>query len=238
MINRMFGLAGAAMAGAVIALISAPANATPIGPICANNSCNGGIYTLTSDGVDIGGEALFDTYRLTLTVSNTANIIDTLEGLAGTSPFYIDSVALKVSNDATGATIVDAPDAAGNQGGQANWQVIDGGINANGCQSNSNNGFECADWFVAGLGALLSDGNDMSWTFDVRMDAGDFFGVEGTDASIKARFVESPGGEKIGALLSEDITIQNEVPEPATLGIVGVGLIGLGFAARRRRKVA
>jgi hypothetical protein len=234
MIKWMFAPPVAALAVAVVGLTGAPANATPIGPVCANNSCNGGIYTLTSDGVDIGGEALFDTYRVTLEVSNTDNIIDTL---GGTAPYYIDAVSIKVSSSATGATVVDAPDAAGNQGGQANWSIVNGGINAGGC-SGAGGGFECADWVSVGLGALLSDGNDMSWTFDVRMADGAFWGVEGTQASIKARFVESDG-TKIGALLSEDITIQeHSVPEPATLGVLGVGLIGLGFAARRRRKAA
>jgi hypothetical protein len=175
MIKWMFAPPVAALAVAVVGLTGAPANATPIGPNCG--SCNGGIYTLTSDGVDVGGEALFDTYRVTLEASNTANIIDTL---GDTAPYYIDAVAVRVSSSATGATVVDAPDAAGNEGGQANWSIVNGGINAGGC-SGSGGGFECADWItVGGLGALLSDGNDMSWTFDVRMDAGAFFGVERT----------------------------------------------------------
>jgi hypothetical protein len=49
------------------------------------------------------------------------------------------------------------------------------------------------------------------------------------------------GNQQRLAQTSIDIIVgtgANQVPEPATLGLMGIGLAGLGFAARRKRKAA
>jgi hypothetical protein len=46
-------------------------------------------------------------------------------------------------------------------------------------------------------------------------------------------------GEKVGALVSEDITLQRStVPEPASVILLGSGLAGIGLWGMKRRKNA
>jgi hypothetical protein len=226
--------------------LSTTARATSIGPICT--TCNGGIYTLSSDGKDIGGSDVTDTYQVTLTV-NTAGIpayLSSVDGHGGA--YYIDSVAVKISNSAIEALLLSAPD------GTSNWEIVSGGINANGCDG-SGSGFECADWVFSSLGTPVDTVTDsLSWVFKFEINKGTFFGLEGTPgaslASIKMTFVENyknigpPAGRgatdpatpnRVGSILSENIGIQetgkvpptgDPLPIPGTLLLIGAGLIG------------
>jgi hypothetical protein len=201
----------------MVALSATSARAGSIGPTCG--SCQGSVYTLELLGlapVDLyTGDNSFDTWRVALTIDTS--------GYTGTG-VRIDEVAVKVSSSATTAKLVDAP------GGVGLWQLVPGGLNANGC-SGSGSGFECSDWIVGSLGGAVIPGPLLTWVFDIDISSPLF--TQANEASIKARYVND-ANVKVGALVSENITLTN-VPEPSTLT-----LLGLGFAAvvARRRYTA
>lgn len=200
---------------------SGPAYADPIGGLNSNCvSCQGSIYTLFYDGTALpDADPLHETFRITLTI-DTSDYTG-----SGTA---IDAVAIKVSSSVFSSSLFDAP------GGTGNWNLVPGGINAGGC-SGSGGGFDCADWVAASVGIPIGfNGGILSWTFNQTINNGILF-TDPLEASIKARYVNSYG-RKVGALVSENITLQtpHQVPEPSTLLLLGSGLIGLGFWGRKR----
>src|SRR4051812_28815578 len=117
----MFKFARVAFFVATVLVVGAThARAASIGPNCG--TCQGSIYTLENLGIvgDIYGADgnAFDTYQFKLT-------IDATHYNGGGAA--IDEVAVKVASSANMATIVYAP------GGASLWQVVPGGLNADGC---------------------------------------------------------------------------------------------------------
>jgi hypothetical protein len=197
-----------------------PAEALPIGPSCA--TCDGAIYELSV--LNMGdpladADPLHETYRFELDIDT-----NTYSG----GGLYLDNVAVKVSNSVVAYSLFDAP------GGSADWGTfpVPSGLNDGGCNG-SGNGWICADGLAnGGKGVAVTTGNgvgtDYSFVFDITVNNGTLFDINGYDNfSIKARYVDA-NGNKIGSLLSENVT----VPEPSALLLLGSGLLCFGFLLR------
>jgi hypothetical protein len=128
-----------------------------------------------------------------------------------------------VSPSLDGVSLLDAPDGVGN------WAEILGGISANGCLGNANNGFACAASASDSV-ATLPNAGVYEWVFEIAVPSAQSLFTAEFQGSIKARYLDA-FGEKTGDLVSENITLQ-VIPEPTTALLLGTGV---ALLARRRR---
>lgn len=214
--------------------LSFGAVADPIGPTCftdpTNDTCQGSLYALTYSGTALpDSDPLTETFRIFLDINTT--------GYNGGGAF-LDQVAIKVSSSFVDATLFSAP------GGTGLWAEVDGGIDANGC-SGSGSGFACANFIsTSPPGVPVPDGT-YEWAFDITVLNGTLI-TTALGSSIKARYVDA-NDRKVGDLVSENITLQTggcpptvcipqQIPEPTTLALLGIALLGAGFVGTGRRK--
>lgn len=204
---------------AAFGLLVSPASlsAGTLGPSCS--SCYGSIYTLDYLGLT-GSTATTETHRVSLTIDAT-NFVEPKK----TPNQYITSVALKITNNLLGAVLESAP------GTLTDWTVVSGGLNANDC-SGQGAGFVCAEDGNPNGAPTNVSSPIYSWVFRITMGAGSLFTGDG-EAHIKANY--DPMG---GTLVSEDITLGGEVPEPATLALLAGGLGVWAWSRRRTNSVA
>ena len=204
---------------AVVAMASVSAYAVPISLFKNTNdptpdgeevwSTNGVLWTLTGDatpGVDSSGS-----FTLTADVTGW--------DLGFTA--YLAEFSLKnFGADATLSNLV-TPEGT-------TWEVLNAGLSAEGCKTNSTADALCVYNNTLPLIGPSTDSGIFSFTFDIDLMGGlmpDF-------THLKVRWVDADGN-KVGDLISQDITW---VPEPGMVGLLAIGLIGM-VVTRRRIKV-
>ena len=109
-----------------------------------------------------------------------------------------------------------------------NWETFDEVANANGCDGGGHNSI-CAE---VGNPSLVAIGGTYEWVFHVTFED---YVPDIQDAAVRASFAECFDFNECGGAGLMSLRTTN-VPEPATLGMLGTSLLLLGFS-RRRRKV-
>lgn len=180
--------------------------------------------------IDLSASALFSVLELDLDADGSIKFnIDfanttTLSGTVALAE--VTSFGIGVSPNATGVTFDDD-----DQDDFDNAKILDAAVSFPG-------GFEQIDVCVyaqgcqgAALGNGLAAGASDSFMLTI---AGDFSGGSLTLSPFPIKFQTSDGNFKFAGTESNAA----EVPEPASLAIVGIGLLGLGWTAGRRRRDA
>jgi hypothetical protein len=205
MLKKLVVVAGFAMAMAFSTGV-AHADTMTITGTANGSSCSGCVpatYTLTVTGDFATGTDL----TVTMTINFTGN------ATVGTNN-YINAVGFKL-----GASTMSVGGLSAAPGGAGSWSTLLGTLNNSDCNTGPA-GFVCSQGSVEVPGA----GNSLTWTW-TGVDLGGPVSTNPSDWSIKADY-----GPANGLLISENTT---GVPEPATVVLLGIGLIPLLGIGRR-----
>jgi hypothetical protein len=228
---RAYLLAGAASLALVVGALAfcAPAQAAllSLGPDAATEGLT---YTLESQAT---ADPLTELFALTISGENTA--LDTRGGRTGINAVALNTVSK--NNPSSGAfvgTLINGNVTLGSAG----FTFVPGGLASSGCDGSG--GFFCFDNTAIPpipLSPLIT--GPVTLVFSATLTTGTWAGYT---TALKIDWV---GSEKNYSLVSEEIPVNTtcpdcqitpvivDTPEPMTLAVLGVGLLGLGVVRRR-----
>jgi hypothetical protein len=200
------------------------------------------VSTLGTGNSDISGyTGPYGTVTIDLTSSTTADITF-LSDSVGTNNFYfIDGGSAAVEVNATSWTVSNLAGVAAsfNTNGFSLSDAGSGNVDGFGVFNQTFDNFDGYAWALTQISFTLTDTSG-TWA-----DAAAVLGLNASgydaaahiavcDTTTNSTCATDPGAAATG--FAAEIPTENKVPEPATLAMMGGGLIGLGGLVRRFRK--